>query len=88
MDFLSYSSRAGLRNEVKLKARELMSDQKLSKGLPPLKTLKSAVRETYGKGAVGDQLWKDILGSAGRTNRTVDNALNVRNQYRPLRIEP
>jgi uncharacterized Zn-binding protein involved in type VI secretion len=60
-----------LRNEVKLKARELMQDQELAKSLPPPKT-KEEVLAKYG----GD--YEKAIAGSKRTNRDVNAAIEDR----------
>lgn len=77
-----------LRNDVKLQARELMSDEKLAATLDPPKTLKDVVRNGYKNNYVGDQLWEYTLKGSQKTNLIVDQALGIDNNFAPQRKRP
>ncbi|MBP9777579.1 MAG: hypothetical protein KBD25_00190 [Rickettsiaceae bacterium] len=68
-----------LRNEIKMQARELMSDRAVAETLPTEKKLSEAVRSVYngGEGATGDELWDQIMGKSTKSNETVDQACGL-----------
>lgn len=75
-----------MRNEIKIAARGLMLDLETAARLDPPDTLYDVVEKSYkGRGLVGDDLWKSILDSSQRTNKAVDDALRIENNFAPKR---
>ena len=64
-----------LRNNAKIRARELMVDQSKAAGLPPPSTLQDVVRKAYNKGLRGDDVWKDVVKGSQKSDPAVDSAL-------------
>jgi hypothetical protein len=69
-----------LRNEIKLQARIMMSDQELARALPPPRTLANIVKRAYDKGYRGDDLWDYIYNSARRSDPATDAIFNAASQ--------
>ena len=70
-----------MRNDIKLQARDLMSDRAAVAELPPPETLRQITLKNYINGEIGDDLWESIIGSSRHTNRTVDESLGITNPY-------
>ncbi len=70
-----------MRNQVRTKARELMSDRELAAKLmreEPNMTLRELVKRKYQKkGLVGDELWQDILDSSRKSRTSVNKKLGL-----------
>ncbi|WP_158529626.1 hypothetical protein [Parvibium lacunae] len=66
-----------MRNEIKLQARELMSDRAAAAELPEPKTLQDVVRKAYEQGLRGDDVWIYVRDGATRSNKNVDDALGL-----------
>jgi len=66
-----------LRNQIKLEARDLMADRAAAAALPAPKTLQDVVKKAYKQGHTGDDVWRYVLGSSGRSNKNVDAALGL-----------
>jgi hypothetical protein len=70
-----------MRNQVRTKARELMSDRELAAKLmreEPNITLRELVKRKYQKkGLVGDELWQDILDSSRKSRTSVNKKLGL-----------
>jgi hypothetical protein len=77
-----------LRNEIKMRGRALMSNMRSLRKLPPPLTLKQITRIAYERNLVGDDLWKYIYEGSQRSNRIVDEKLNVINEFTPRKLSP
>jgi hypothetical protein len=67
-----------LRNEIKIRMRNLMVDRTAAKALPAPKTLRDLVRKAYLLGYRGDQVWLYMLHGSQRSNATYDAALGLK----------
>jgi hypothetical protein len=75
-----------MRNEIKIAARDMMLDSETAARLDPIKTLYKVVKQSYKeRSLVGDDLWKSILDGSQRTNKAVDDALGIENNFAPKR---
>jgi hypothetical protein len=66
-----------LPNEIRRNAQRLMKDEELAKSLPTPKTFEQLIREAEQDGLKGDEIWRRIIESAGRSNQQVDRALGI-----------
>lgn len=70
-----------MRNEIKMQARQLMSDRTTAATLPPSDSLRDIAMKNYTEGNVGDSLWSSVINSSRRTNQGVDSSLGIDNPY-------
>jgi len=66
-----------MRNEIKMQARVLMSDQEKAASLPPPRSLEDVIQRAKDSGAEGDDIWRYVLRGSGKSNPKVDAALGL-----------
>lgn len=69
-----------LRNQIRTRARELMSDRELTESLnqtDPNRTWNEIVQRQIDKGLSGDDIWKAIIESSQKSRQSVNSSLGL-----------